>query len=520
MTINGGREHHLTVTQDGPNVLVTDTDTGVTSRIDPVGLAAAEQRGFGTGTTVVAGADQAYVIDAHVAQRVQRIDPKTLDPLGAPLSFGSAIGGAGLTADGTLWVALPEKGQLVPVRHGTAGTAVTVARPGYRLSLIIVDGLPVAVDATTPALVPVRDGRPAPALRLPDPAGQGRQLLVAPSVDGHLAPVIVDGTTTMLLADPGAGAVRAVDLGSQDPSGKLGAPVVAGNRVYIPDNDKGRLLVYAADLGQFSSPITVTPEPAKLTVFVKDGMLWANDERGSHAVLVRPDGSAQPIEKHAPDVAGSAATTPPRPLPTQTITPPHEAPRSQPSTAAPPQPLPAHVILAPRQAPRSQPSTAVPPQVPTPVVGPAPSPSRTAPPAGGQPTPAAPPAASPSPAPVQPSASSPPPTPVQPPASSPPPPPAPTTYREQTGSTGSPTFSNPHNASGQGPRIAVGAYVEVQCRVRAPEIRSANPDGWWYRIASSPWNGQYYGVANNFRNGDVPGQGPPYHNTDFNVPPC
>ncbi len=75
--------------------------------------------------------------------------------------------------------------------------------------------------------------------------------------------------------------------------------------------------------------------------------------------------------------------------------------------------------------------------------------------------------------------------------------PAPT-LQEQSGTHGSPTFLDPTNASGPGERIPAMAYVQVSCRRYAPGIASANPDGWWYRIASSPWNNRYYAVANPF----------------------
>lgn len=92
-------------------------------------------------------------------------------------------------------------------------------------------------------------------------------------------------------------------------------------------------------------------------------------------------------------------------------------------------------------------------------------------------------------------------------------------YREQQGSHGADTFTNYHNASGKGPRVEPWQWVEVSCKVYDPYIQSANPDGYWYRLASPPWNNQYYAVANTFMNGDVVGQ--PYtHNTDFNVPDC
>jgi hypothetical protein len=95
-----------------------------------------------------------------------------------------------------------------------------------------------------------------------------------------------------------------------------------------------------------------------------------------------------------------------------------------------------------------------------------------------------------------------------------------TLYSEQQGSLGANTFTNPYNASGMGVKIAPYAYVQVSCKVYAPQIISANPDGYWYRIHSAPWNDAYYAVANTFWNGDIPGQKPYVHNTDFAVPDC
>jgi hypothetical protein len=102
----------------------------------------------------------------------------------------------------------------------------------------------------------------------------------------------------------------------------------------------------------------------------------------------------------------------------------------------------------------------------------------------------------------------------------PPTPPSPSTWSEQeTPNHPVNTFTNYHNASGMGPAIASGQWVQVSCKVYDPTIASVNPDGYWYRIASAPWNNAYYSPANTFMNGDPYG-GPYTHNTDFSVPAC
>lgn len=152
------------------------------------------------------------------------------------------------------------------------------------------------------------------------------------------------------------------------------------------------------------------------------------------------------------------------------------------------------------------PPTSAPPAV-TPPAGPAPRPTQTT-----RPT-AAPPASTPTPlATVTPAPPPPPSTPT-------PAPPPPSAHAEQASVHHSvPTFANYHNASGPGPAIPASTWVQVTCKVYDPTIVSASPDGYWYRIASSPWTG-LYAVANTFMNGDPP-SGPYTHNTDYAVPNC
>jgi hypothetical protein len=91
--------------------------------------------------------------------------------------------------------------------------------------------------------------------------------------------------------------------------------------------------------------------------------------------------------------------------------------------------------------------------------------------------------------------------------------------REQAGTGGARTFSEP-SGSAEGARVQPNQHILVVCRVYKPEPESVNPDGYWYKLASSPWNGRYYAPANSFWNGDIPGHKPYTHYTDFSVPPC
>ena len=90
---------------------------------------------------------------------------------------------------------------------------------------------------------------------------------------------------------------------------------------------------------------------------------------------------------------------------------------------------------------------------------------------------------------------------------------------EQVGHNGAPTFSDHHLVTGEGPKVPAMSTVQVSCRVHDPSIPSVSPDGWWYRLASKPWDNRYYAAANTFFNGD-PINGPYSHNTDFHVRVC
>lgn len=96
------------------------------------------------------------------------------------------------------------------------------------------------------------------------------------------------------------------------------------------------------------------------------------------------------------------------------------------------------------------------------------------------------------------------------------------TWHAQQGRHGADTFTNYINASGMGPKIPANSWVEVLCKVLPQStIASAYPDGYWYRIASPPWNGNYFAVANTFWNGDTPSTPQSqWHNVDYAIPDC
>lgn len=95
------------------------------------------------------------------------------------------------------------------------------------------------------------------------------------------------------------------------------------------------------------------------------------------------------------------------------------------------------------------------------------------------------------------------------------------TYPQTSASSlGAATFTDPYSVDTLGPRIEFLRQVQVSCKVYSPVIPSVGPKGYWYRIASPPWNNDYYAPANSFLNGDPPHG--PYTGKDIDetVPDC
>lgn len=93
------------------------------------------------------------------------------------------------------------------------------------------------------------------------------------------------------------------------------------------------------------------------------------------------------------------------------------------------------------------------------------------------------------------------------------------TYSETTGGVAN-TWTDYETAGGSsGPGISSNQTVQIECKVSG--FRVADGNTWWYRIASSPWNGAYYVSADAFyNNGETSGSlvGTPF--VDPAVPNC
>jgi transcriptional regulator with XRE-family HTH domain len=74
--------------------------------------------------------------------------------------------------------------------------------------------------------------------------------------------------------------------------------------------------------------------------------------------------------------------------------------------------------------------------------------------------------------------------------------PAPT-WTETTG-TPAHTWANPVQLTGAGTPLGPQQSVQVMCRIQGWVVPDGDP--WWYRLASEPWNGNYYATSDAFYN--------------------
>jgi hypothetical protein len=82
-----------------------------------------------------------------------------------------------------------------------------------------------------------------------------------------------------------------------------------------------------------------------------------------------------------------------------------------------------------------------------------------------------------------------------------------------------PTYKQPDRGGGQGYDVVAYETIAVSCR--AEGYVDPNGNGWWYRIASGPWNDAFYTPADSFFNGaDTSGNHSAAPIVDSAVPSC
>ncbi|WP_345438179.1 hypothetical protein [Actinoallomurus vinaceus] len=305
VTLSGTAGHKMKVVQQGGVVLIVDETTGVVSRVDPAHLNVVQGIAYrgAAGMQVVSGSGAAYALDQSKGS-VQRLDPMTLATQGDPIGLTGPLGAAAIDAKATLWVPVPADGQAANVQSGRAGQPIGVGRAGDDLALTVAGGSAVVTDFTTAESLILGANGVQVKVKLPSVVSQlGKGRVYAPtSTDGQLVPLLAG--KSLIVLNSGNGSLSSVAL--QLPNHELRTPQVLGQKVYIPDQSSGNLLVYDAATNRMDAQVPVTGKPGSLDVFVKDGLLWANNPNDPKAVVVDGSGAHKPVQKYTGAVPGGA----------------------------------------------------------------------------------------------------------------------------------------------------------------------------------------------------------------------
>lgn len=295
-------KHPVSIAQNGKTVLVLDKSTGKVIRIDPSQLTADQATNYSSSDLqLVSGGSFAYVVDPQKGT-VQRIDPERTTPIGTPVSLGTdGLGKAVVDPQGTLWVPEPLKGKVVPFPGGKKGKALTVGKPNHDLEMTLANGKPVVTDTAAAVMTALNVGGVGTRINLPDYIDDTspEHVLVPDATDGNVVPVLSTETGKMVLVDTGTADQTTATVGKGT---QYGAPQVLGTRVYVPDESRGQLKVYDTANAAFDPPITVTGKKGHLETFVRNGLLWVNDQHDSAAAVINSDGKSHPVGKYKDNV--------------------------------------------------------------------------------------------------------------------------------------------------------------------------------------------------------------------------
>lgn len=355
----------LEIVDDGTTTVLRDPATGAIRSIDLSGAKAklSDPTDLAREARLVSGAGHTFVLLSERGE-VAALDPRSL-AVGEPIDLGGPLGAAAVDGAGTLWVAVPSLGIVVPLRVGagglTAGRPATV-RSGPGVEITVSAGVAYGVDRTEGLLLRLAPGRASEVAKVPVGA------VVAPSqgdpADGHV--VVGDPSGAILRIDATTGASTRFELGDRA-GNELGPPVQARNRITIPDLTTGELVVIdpssgtseAARVRTGSRPgRRGTPSAGPVPVVAADGAVVANDPGSTIAVVVTPLGAAEVVDK-AGSAPGAEADQEPTPAPAPLVLP-------------TPTPLPATLPALPLSAPLAAPAPA---GGPTPAPGTAPGPA-------------------------------------------------------------------------------------------------------------------------------------------------
>ena len=286
------------VTQDGTGGFVETAD-GRVSAIDPTALALVDPTDLADPhTEVVAGGGRTYVVylDTGLSQQV---DAATLDPVGDAVDLGGTVTSAAVDGGGVLYVRLDD-GSTVETVDGDHQRAEVGVDGTDTTSLVAVGGRVAAVD-TGAGLVTVL--HPNGSTRAIDVGVSGKGVTVAPG----------SGGPDLWLTDMTDSQLVSVDLSNSEvgttaiahATKALSAPQSTGAFTYLYDRTSGTLLTVDGQ-GHVATTQAFAPG-TDVELLAKDGLVYANDFAGPHALVADAHGVVKQFDKYLAPASPSKA---------------------------------------------------------------------------------------------------------------------------------------------------------------------------------------------------------------------
>ncbi|MFE2515538.1 WD40 repeat domain-containing protein [Streptomyces mirabilis] len=307
------------------------------------------------GESLVVSGPRVYGIERHAPTRATGGRQAAYDVQSAAVASGTGQGGptvrlsapvvsAAAGRDGSLWVAQTGADTLVRIDGDrvVARERVQGARGSLQLTSAA-DTEVVAFDTLSLRLTVLPEHGPRRSLSTGDRAQAASTVqLGVPSTASALVPLVLGSAQTLVTVNTANGALTTTRLPVRE-TDHLGRPVAAGRLVYVPDNTSGDVLVVDTDSRRVRETVRLAEGGAgtRLGVFVRNGLVWGNDETGPLAMVV-DQGRTRVLTKYsqtlstAPTYSGGPALRPtPSATATPTPSPDRSSPTPRPSSARP-----------------------------------------------------------------------------------------------------------------------------------------------------------------------------------------
>jgi hypothetical protein len=299
----------LKVVQDGTRLVVTNLANGTVTVVDLSLLQVAGTRqGDPDGVKVVLAGGQIYLADKRTGQ-IETLDPLTAATVGQPYRAAAPLTDVVADSTGALW-ALTTGGRLVTLHWSTTSRVFAEEQrrdlPGAGPGTALV-AHQQGITAVTPAGQAIQVGTGQD--RTIQVGGLTPPLAAADESPARLVPIssIGDGNVH-LVRDNGAVTVDGPPLGCPKPD----KPAVYRDRVYVPCRGDRKVIVLDQDGHRLEPDLTTTGD-AELVL--NAGLLFVNVPTAKTSLVVKPDGTTQPITTDDPSVTINDPNARPTALP-------------------------------------------------------------------------------------------------------------------------------------------------------------------------------------------------------------